>query len=65
MPSTAKDVMTPTPSWLELDSSVQEAATVPVVDNGTPAGVVTLGDLVVDLDRDSALADISTAPANT
>lgn len=34
MPSTAKDVMTPTPSWLELDSSVQEAATVPVVDNG-------------------------------
>lgn len=29
MPSTAKDVMTPTPSWLELDSSVQEAATYP------------------------------------
>lgn len=37
----------------------------PVVrDDGTLVGVVSLGDLAVSEDRDSALADISRAPAN-
>jgi hypothetical protein len=35
-----------------------------VVENGTPVGIVSLGDLAIDLDRSSALADISAAPAN-
>ncbi|MGY4642655.1 CBS domain-containing protein [Cellulomonas sp. URHB0016] len=35
---------------------------VPVVDGGQAVGIVTLGDLAVALDADSALADISAAP---
>jgi len=38
---------------------------VPVLDDGKPVGVVSIGDLAIDLDADSALADISKAPANT
>lgn len=33
----------------------------PVVENGTPVGIVSLGDLAVSRDPDSALADISRA----
>lgn len=36
----------------------------PVVDGGRPIGIVSIGDLAIDLDTDSALADISAAPAN-
>jgi CBS domain-containing protein len=36
----------------------------PVVENGQPVGVVSIGDLAVEHDRDSALGDISAAPAN-
>ena len=36
----------------------------PVVDGGRAAGIVTLGDLAVTQDPDSALADISAAPAD-
>ncbi len=38
---------------------------VPVVEGGKPVGVVSIGDLAIDLDRQSALADISTAPPNS
>ena len=38
---------------------------VPVVDAGKPVGIVALGDLAVDRDRRSLLADISAAPPNT
>ncbi len=38
---------------------------IPVLDDGKPVGVVSIGDLAIDLDADSALADISKAPANT
>jgi CBS domain-containing protein len=39
---------------------------VPVVDaEGRAAGVVSLGDLALELDRRSALAEISAAPGNT
>jgi CBS domain-containing protein len=38
---------------------------VPVVDKGKPVGIVSIGDLALDRDPDSALADISAAPPNT
>jgi CBS domain-containing protein len=38
---------------------------IPVVDHGEPVGIVSIGDLAVELDRESALADISAAPPNT
>ena len=38
---------------------------VPVVEAGKPIGIVALGDLAVDRDRRSLLADISAAPPNT
>jgi CBS domain-containing protein len=37
----------------------------PVVDGDRPVGVVSLGDLAVERDPSSALADISEAPPNT
>ena len=37
---------------------------VPVLQDGRPAGIVSLGDLAVEQEPDSALADISTAPPN-
>jgi CBS domain-containing protein len=37
---------------------------VPVVENGEPVGVVSIGDLAVARDRDSALGGISAAPPN-
>jgi CBS domain-containing protein len=36
----------------------------PVVADGRPVGIVSIGDLAIELDRSSALADISAAPAN-
>lgn len=36
----------------------------PVVEGGKPVGIVSIGDLAVDKDSDSALADISAAPPN-
>jgi CBS domain-containing protein len=36
----------------------------PVVEAGRPVGIVSLGDLAIDRDPGSALADISAAPPN-
>ena len=36
----------------------------PVVDNGTVVGIVSLGDLAIDRDPDSVLGEISEAPPN-
>lgn len=36
----------------------------PVVKRGRPVGIVSLGDLAIEQDRDSALADVSAAPPN-
>ena len=67
------DICTPDPEVLAPDQPVEEAIRilrdrkvrrVPVVENGTPAGIVSIGDLALLRDRDSALADISAAPAN-
>ena len=37
----------------------------PVVDGDRPIGIVSLGDLAIERDEDSALADISAASPNT
>jgi CBS domain-containing protein len=38
---------------------------IPIVDDdGRPVGIVSLGDLALTKDRESALADVSAAPAN-
>lgn len=59
---------------LSPDADVQEAVTLmreralrrlPVVENGKPVGIVSIGDLAMERDSDSALADISAAPPNT
>jgi CBS domain-containing protein len=36
----------------------------PVVEAGRPVGILTIGDLAVQEDRGSALADVSAAPPN-
>ncbi len=38
---------------------------VPVIDHGKPVGIVSIGDLAIERDGDSALADISAASPNT
>ncbi len=59
---------------LPLDCDVEEAAKVmatnsvrrvPVVRHGQAVGIVSLGDLAIELDRRSVLADISSAQPNT
>lgn len=37
---------------------------IPVMDDGCPVGIVSIGDLAIERDRESALADISAAPPN-
>jgi CBS domain-containing protein len=63
-----RDVKTLTP-----DSSVDDAIRIvreqnvrriPVVQEGRPAGIVSIGDLAIERDADSALADISSEPPN-
>jgi CBS domain-containing protein len=58
---------------LEPDQSVDEAVKlmrenairrIPVVEDGTPVGIVSIGDLAIERDAQSALADISAAPGN-
>jgi CBS domain-containing protein len=75
-PSSTKvsDVATRDVKTLTPDSTVDEAIRIvreqnvrriPVVDeSGRPQGIVSIGDLAVERDRESALADISSAPPN-
>jgi CBS domain-containing protein len=65
----SEDIATLTP-----DSTVDEAVAVmreravrriPVVDGEAPIGIVSIGDLAIDEDPKSALADISKRPPNT
>jgi CBS domain-containing protein len=37
----------------------------PVVEGGRPVGIVSIGDLAIERDPDSTLADIGAAPSNT
>ena len=59
---------------LEVDSKIGDAVKLmeekalrrlPVVEEGKPIGIVTLGDLAVVRDRDSALGQVSAAPPNS
>jgi CBS domain-containing protein len=68
--STVESVCTPRLVTVEPDAPVAEAVEMmrsmavrrlPVVDQGRPVGIVSLGDLALELDARSALADISAA----
>jgi hypothetical protein len=37
---------------------------IPILDGATPAGIVAIGDLAIERDDGSALADVSAAPPN-
>ena len=65
---TTRDIVTLSP-----DDDVKKAVEVmrqqavrrlPVVEQGRAVGIVSLGDLAIERDSDSALADISAAPAD-
>jgi CBS domain-containing protein len=38
---------------------------IPVIEDGTPVGVVSIGDLALEKDPSSALSDVSAAPPNS
>lgn len=62
-------VLTATPSE-PVEAAIarmREAAVrrIPVVDNGNPVGVLSIGDAAIDRDPTSALADISVEEGNT
>jgi CBS domain-containing protein len=65
----SRDVKTLTPDS-SADGAIrivheQNVRRIPVVDeNGEPQGIVSIGDLAVERDTDSALADISSEPPN-
>jgi CBS domain-containing protein len=74
-PSSTKvsDVATRDVKTLTPDSSVEDAIRIvreqnvrriPVVEDGRPAGIVSIGDLAIERDTDSALADLSSSPSN-
>jgi CBS domain-containing protein len=74
-PSSTKvsDVATRDVKTLTPDSSVEDAIRIvrehnvrriPVVEDGRPAGIVSIGDLAIERDSDSALADMSSEPSN-
>jgi CBS domain-containing protein len=67
------DAATTSPVTLTVDETVDDAIRLvrehdirrlPVVQHGRPVGIVSLGDLAVERDTGSALADISSGPAN-
>jgi CBS domain-containing protein len=60
------ETVTPATSIDEAVRIMRERAVrrVPVVDNGQPVGIVSIGDLAMERDSSSALADISAAPPN-
>lgn len=68
------DICSKAPTTLTPDDGFDDAVRlmrdkairrIPVVENNKLVGVVSIGDLAIDLDSESALADISKAPANT
>lgn len=69
--ATVGQVCTPEVLTLSPDNLVEDAVAlmreqairrVPVVQDGRPVGIVSLGDLAMERDPGSALADISSAP---
>ena len=68
------EVATMRPVTLTVDQSVddairlvrgQDVRRIIVVQDGRAAGIVSLGDLAIERDTDSALADIASEPPNT
>jgi CBS domain-containing protein len=66
-------VCTANPTTVTPDQSVDDAVRivreqdvrrVPVVQDGNPVGILSIGDLAIERDQGSALADISSSPAN-
>lgn len=64
--TTQLNCLSPTDSVEEAIRLMREQAVrrIPVVEGGRCVGVVTIGDLAVERDSRSVLADISAAPAN-
>ena len=67
------EVATMRPVTLTVDQSVDDAIRlvreqnvrrIIVLQDGRPAGIVSLGDLAIERDTDSALADIASEPPN-
>ena len=63
------ELVTVTPDT-DLDIAVQRmremaVRRLPVVEDGRPVGIVSIGDLAIEEDPSSALADISAAEPNT
>jgi CBS domain-containing protein len=67
------DICSTDPQTLSPDQAVEEAIRmmrdnavrrIPVVEDGIPVGILSIGDLALERDKESALADISAAPAN-
>ena len=58
--------LSPTDSIAQAVSIMRDKAIrrLPVVENGHPVGIVSLGDLAVERDPDSVLGGISAAPPN-
>lgn len=74
-PDTTKvnDVCSATLTRLTVDQTVEDAVRIvreravrriPVVQDGRPAGIVSIGDLAIERDERSALVDVSAAPPN-
>jgi CBS domain-containing protein len=68
---TLEEIATKDVTTLSPDATIDLAVTlmrekairrIPVVEDGKPVGIVTLGDLAIEKDPTSALADISAAP---
>jgi CBS domain-containing protein len=68
-----EDVCSSDTTTIEADASIDDAIAkmreadvrrLPVVEDGKPVGIVSLGDLAIERDEDSALADISAASPN-
>ena len=62
------DICSDNPTTLTPDDSVEDAVSLmreqairrlPIVEGGKPVGIVSIGDLAIERDPDSALADIS------
>jgi CBS domain-containing protein len=71
--TTVGDIASQDPTAIASDRSEEEAVALmreralrrlPVVEDGQPVGILALGDLAVERDSDSALADISASDPN-
>jgi CBS domain-containing protein len=49
-------------TWLVRERAVRR---IPVIQDGIPVGVVSIGDLALEKDPSSALSDVSAAPPNS